>query len=160
MTNEEAERTFAELSRFLNDIGLGWIEDSVQDDIQLGALEEVTESDMPAGEFTSAAKLLQPSYRKTIRKSANFLVRKEYSQKERLTMLIDAIAEVVVHGNDCEASVLAHFRETGGPAAIQFVSERRNVSPVSGLPDEVGRRYEASVKLSSLLEELRADINA
>jgi len=79
---------------FLNELGLGWIEDSVQDDIQLEALEEVTASDMPAGEFTSAAKLLQPSYRKTVRKSANFLVRKEYSQKERLTMLIDAIAAV------------------------------------------------------------------
>ena len=159
MTNEEAKAVFAELAGFLDQIGLRWIADSVQDEIQLGSVVEVNESDMPHAEFKSAEKLVQPSYRRAIRKSAHFLVRSEYSQKERLMMLIDAIEGVVVHGNACEASALAFFRETGGPTAIQFVSERPNTAPISGQIAEI-TQHEKSEKLTALLQELRAYMNS
>lgn len=160
MTNEEAETTFAELTNFLEEFGLRWITDSVQDEIQLGSLVEVEQSGMPAGELKSAEKLVQPSYRRAVRKSANFLVRRDYSQKERLLMLIDTIEGVVVNANACEASVLAQFKETGGPTAIQFVSNRSNVAPILAPNDELVRRHEAGVKLTALLQELRTDINS
>ena len=159
MTNEEAEKTFVELTKILDEVGLRWIADSVQDEIQLGSLVDVNQSDMSPGEFKSASKLVQPSYRKAIRKSANFVVRKEYSQTERLVMLVDAVEHVVIQGNACEESVLAYFKETGGPPGIQFASERPDVPTVSDQASATERRHGMSETLSTLLRELRADVN-
>jgi hypothetical protein len=160
MTSEEAQATFAELTRILNEQGLDWVVDSVRDDIQLGSLVEINQSDMSAVEFKSASELLQPSYRKAIRKSANFLVRKDYSPKEQLILLVDAIEDIVVQANACEDAVLTYFKETDGPPAIRFVSERRPSQSVVTEPAEIGRRSNAVGKLRGLLHELKGEVNS
>lgn len=160
MTNEEAEVAFAELTRILNGQGLGWLVDSVRDDIQLGSLGEINQSDISANEFKSASESLQPSYRRAIRKSTNFLVRKDYSPKEQLILLVDAIEDIVVQANACEDAVLTYFKETGGPLVISFLSETQPGQPNVSEVAEIGSRSDAVRKLSALLHELKGEVNS
>jgi hypothetical protein len=157
MTNDEAEKIFVELTKILDEAGLRWIADSVQDEIQLGSLVEINPSDLPQAELKSATKLVQPAYRNAIRTSAKFLVRREYSQKELLTMLVDAIEEIVIHGNACEDSILAYFSEANGLPAVQFVSDRQASEPIVSETGQIGRRRDAVKSLSAFLHELRAE---
>jgi hypothetical protein len=157
MTEEECIETFQALSTIVEEQGLGWVVEAVEREIQEGVLEEASEKDLTAEGMEPPSIGLAPAYRRSIKKAA-FLVRREFSQRDRVLLLVDALEEVISDAHDIEKDMLHFFGESGGPAKFQFVDLQYPFSRLEESREEMGGRSASVEKLQGLLQALRQEI--
>jgi hypothetical protein len=165
MTTEEINDVFRQLSEILHEVGLAWLEEAVNADINGGAVEIVAESDLPVAEGTDARVLeLRRSVKdfdltppRTRRSEQEFLRSREYSAEEKLLTLIDAIEETVIHASDIETVLGDQFIRKANLKSIAFLDEG-GWQPISLEPSAALPRHQAAENLKRLLVELRTEV--
>ena len=155
MNEDECIEVFRTLNRILEEQGLGWLVEAVAREIQEGIIEEASEKDLAEELFEPSSAELAPAYRRSIRK-AEFLIRREFSHADRLSLLVGAVEEVVSQGNDIEQDLLHFFKESDGPIEFQFADLQSSLILKS--PEQLNRRASAVRQLRELLQELRREI--
>ena len=157
LDEKESIATFEALRTILEEQGLGWLVEAVSREIQEGLIETASEKDLMTGGTKPSNLRLTPEYRRSIRKE-EFLVRREFSQADRLRLLVDSTEDVVTQANNVEQE-LAHFlRESNGPKEFQFGDSNPPIVTVETSRMESGRRTAAVQQLRELLQELRLEI--
>jgi len=113
MTDEECSITFDVLTKTLQDLGFEWVIEQVSDEVARGkSFREKLEID-PGVEGRSVPRSALKGFLTTV----------EYSAKERLLLLIQAIEYVVVNTVDVEVATLDLFQGFGGETVFVFESE-------------------------------------
>jgi len=158
MTDKELIETFGSLISLIQEQGLGWLAEAVSSEIQGGRIEEAESERIYEATLETGPLELGTPYRKSLRK-ARFLVRREFTGRERLSLLVDAIEAAVSDASDVEQHILSSFSESAGPADYAF--EDAAPSPArSEVHLELARsRSSAARGLVSLLNELRREIS-
>ena len=90
MNEKESIETFEALSKILEEQGLRWLVEAVSREIQEGLIEVASEKDLIAEGIEPPFLRLTPEYRRSLRKE-EFLARREFSQTDRLRLLVDAV---------------------------------------------------------------------
>lgn len=157
MNEKESIETFEALSKILEEQGLGWLVEAVSREIQEGLIEIASEKDLMAEGIESSYSRLTPEYRRSIRKE-EFLVRREFSQTDRLRLLVDAVEEVVTQADGMEQGLGHFFGEFDGPKEFHFGDDKPPMVIIETSRMESGRRPAAVRQLRQLLQELRLEI--
>lgn len=157
MDEKESVETFEVLSKILEEQGLRWLVEAVSREIQEGLIETASEKDLMAKGIETPDLRLTPEYRKSIRRE-EFLARREFSQTDRLRLLVNAIEEVVTQANGIELEIAHFFGESGGPTKAQFADNESLIPALEMSSNESGRRAAAVRQLRELLQELRQEI--
>lgn len=176
MLNEgEAREVFVGLDRLLREEGLDWVCDQVQDEMRLGKLERKEVETVKELRSTDAPK--QPSLGKPMGKGRKetLMTVGEFSPRELLRMLIDAMERAVVDTGDLEEEVVAFFSspprqveantdagrsdvEMDSAREIRFVRLDQRRSDIITTPERPLERGDAIRRLRGLIDELRAEI--
>jgi hypothetical protein len=157
MTERECIETFEELRKILEEQGLRWLVEAVTREIQEGLIEIASEKDVMAEGIEPSRFRLTPEYRRSLRKE-EFLVRREFSQTDRLQLLVDAVEEVVTQADGMEHELAQFFEESRGPKEFQFGDKQSPTVIVKTSRVESSRRPAAVRKLRELLQELKQEI--
>jgi len=160
MNNDECKEVFDTLIKMLNDQGLGWVVEQVQEQIRIGKTEEKEIKTLKEARHSPSIFELD-DYRKQLKTGplATFPVAVEYGSEERLQLLIDAIEQVVVNTAQMEESFTSFFEtELPNLRDIRFFSEDGTSSPREINRQSAVIRNEEAKKLKQLLEELRTEI--
>jgi hypothetical protein len=164
MTDEECTVAFTQLAQLLDSIGLGWARAQVEDHISLGLLHPVRVServvyqlDLDSAEHRvargDASSFDEPiSYRG---RGPEFTRATAYTPQERLSLLLDAIEQVIVKTAEMERDAAVSFADVLGADGIKF--ETRDVITT---PEESRQpaRIELLERLATLLMTLRKAI--
>jgi hypothetical protein len=129
---KESVETFEVLSKILEEQGLRWLVEAVSREIQEGLIETASEKDLMAKGIETPDLRLTPEYRKSIRRE-EFLARREFSQTDRLRLLVNAIEEVVTQANGIELEIAHFFGESDGPTKAQF-GDKESLIPILRCP--------------------------
>jgi len=157
MDEKESIETFEALSKILEERGLRWLVEAVSREIQEGLIEVASEKDLMAEGAETPYLRLTPEYRRSIRKE-EFLARREFSQTERLRLLVDAVEEVVTQANGIELEIAHFLGEFTGPTRFQFGEKQSPIAILETSGNELGRRPAAVRQLRELLQELKREI--
>jgi hypothetical protein len=162
MNNEDYNIIFSALSEVLRQKEMHWVLDQVNEQIRLGKTESKEIS--PRDEDHRQNILLDVSARpRTIRgrarKKEEFLVTTEYTPKERLLLLIDAIEQAVVNTNRMVHDTLEFTHAEFNIDEITFYSEEEQKLKTFQTGEfEINARQ--IMHLKDLLEKLRSQVNA
>lgn len=159
LTESECIEVFKELSKILEEGGLGWLVEAVSQEIDEGIIEEASEEDFKRDFFESPPStelVIAPAYRRSIKK-AEFLVRREFTYGDQLRLLVDAVEEVVSQGSNIEKDLVLFFKESKGPREFEFADERSS-SRIKPEDPQFDLRSSAVQRLHALLRELREEI--
>lgn len=144
--------------------GLIWITDQVFEEIRLGKTE-ITEVELFEGSSVQSAVQSVFSDMGTHRiksrrsKKEAFLKTREYTSKERLLILIDAIEHAVVNTSLMVHETVEYFGEEHRIQAITFYSEEDQTFKTFTKSDG-DQRLSSSLHLKTLLGQLRRQISA
>jgi hypothetical protein len=159
LTESECIEVFKELSKIIEEEGLGWLVESVAQEIDEGIIEEASEEDFKRDLFESppsAQLVIAPAYRRSIKK-AEFLVRREFTYGNQLRLLVDAVEEVVSQGSNIEKDLVLFLKESEGPREFEF-ADPRSSSRIKPQVRQFDLRSSAVQQLHALLQELREEI--
>jgi len=157
MNEKESIEIFEALSKILEERGLRWLVEAVSREIQEGLIETASEKDLMAEGIEPSYSRLTPEYRRSIRKE-EFLVRREFSQTDRLRLLVDAVEDVVTQADGMEQGLAHFFREFDGPKEFQFGDNKSPIVTIETSRMESSQRPAAVQQLRRLLQELRQEI--
>lgn len=162
MNDEDFNTIFFALSEVLRQKEMHWVLDQVNEQIRLGKTESKEIS--PQDEDYRQSSLLDVGARpRTLRgrarKKEEFLVTTEYTPKERLLLLIDAIEQAVVNTNRMVHDTLEFTHEGFNIDEITFYSEEEQ-KPKTFRTGEFEANARQITYLKDLLEKLRNQINA
>jgi hypothetical protein len=161
MNDEDFNTIFSALSEVLRQKEMHWVLDQVNEQIRLGKTESKEIS--PDEDYRQSSLLdvgARPRARRGgARKKEEFLVTTEYTPKEKLLLLIDAIEQAVVNTNRMVHVTLEFTHEEFNIDEISFYSEEDQKSKTFRAEEfEVNARQ--IMYLKDLLEKLRSQINA
>lgn len=157
MNEKESIETFEALSKILEERGFRWLVEAVSREIQEGLIEIASEKDLMAEGIEPSFSQLTPEYRRSIRRE-EFLVRREFSQTDRLRLLVDAVEEVVTQADGMEQGLVHFFGEFDGPKEFQFGDNKSPIVAIGTSRMESSQRPPAVQQLRRLLQELRQEI--
>jgi hypothetical protein len=161
MNDKECDEVYQRLTDMVNQIGLEWVIAQVAEQIRLWKTVE-KEIETLRETRTERTLFTVNEYRSEFRKGpkATFPVTVEYSSRERLSLLIDAIEQAVVNTADMEHHLLNFFDKATEKwdGVIQFYSEEPDIRPRSIDKRVSASRLESSRRLRQLLDNLRQEI--
>ncbi len=162
MNDQDYSELYDTLSNILRDKELVWVLDQVSEQIRLGKTESKEifpeeegrqQNPLPGVE----SRLQAPRGRR--RKKEEFLVSTEYTPKEKLILLIDAIEQSVVNTNRMVYETLDFVQAKFGIRTIVFYSAE-NQREKEFTSHDFNESTQRITRLMGLLEELRRRINA
>ena len=164
MNEEESGQWRDRLSEVLSQYRLQWVLEQVTQNIRLGntSEEEVptsteTEPRPTTGTLSDLLVPVWPPARRSGRR-ARFVASREYSPKEMLKILIEAIERAVVDTAEMEAEMLKQFENDGTRYQIVIVRDDQVLMRLRVAPTDAISRAGSASRLRDLLRELRAQI--
>jgi hypothetical protein len=162
MNNTECNELYEQLIDILNQNNLAWVVSQVADQVRLGkTVEKEIETLQESRERRAVSLFPTDEFSANLKKGprATFPITVEYQPCERLLLLINAMEQAVVHTAEMEHHLFTHMEvEAPNLRAIQFVSEEPESQPTILERDKMTIRYESSLTLKALIEELRKEI--
>jgi hypothetical protein len=157
MTDQQCNAYFEALSQFVSSRGLGWVITQVQEHIRFGRLET---RKIKAGADQKSDEIVFRAARREPLKSEEFSSTREYSPKEQLKLLIDALERALIVTAEMEA-VLVDKMLTGDRSLGAIVLIRTDVAnrePLMLSRMESSERAKSAHLLGKLLADLRETI--
>ncbi len=103
----DVKKNYALIDKYLREKGLSWVCDQVKEEIETGKLvEERISTLQERGHLKSKSFYYQPEFKKS--QPADFTRRHDYSDAEKLTLLLEAIKRAVFDVTVMEAEI-SHF---------------------------------------------------
>lgn len=162
MDDKDYNDIFSALADVLRQKEMLWVLDQVNEQIRLGKTEskEISPQDEDYRQSTLLDIGPRPkTTRGRARKKEEFLVTTEYTPKEKLLLLIDAIEQAVVNTNRMVHDTLEFTHEEFTIDEITFYSEENQKSKTFSTSEFEEKDREIAY-LKGLLEKLRNQVNA
>ena len=162
MDDEDYNDIFSALSDVLREKEMLWVLDQVNEQIRLGKTESkeiASQEDDRRQSPLPGIGTMQRMPRGRARKKEEFLVTTEYTAKEKLLLLIDAIEQAVVNTSKMVHDTLEFTHEEFNIDEITFYSEENQQSKTFS-SDEFAVKDRQVAHLKDLLEKLRNQVNA
>jgi hypothetical protein len=160
MNAEDYNELFHALSGTLREKGMVWVIDQVNEQIRLGKTESKEIAPDEDYRQTSLPDFVpRPRTRGRARKKEEFLVTTEYTSKEKLLLLIDAIEQAVVNTSTMVHETLEFTHKEFKIDSVSFYSvedQREKTFSQAEFTGEDG----PILRLERLLAELRTQIDA
>ena len=157
MNQEEIRRVNSRLRSIAREHNLGWVIDQVDEEILTGKLTQTEATTYK--ESSEQGSFFGHSFRPGSK--TNLLTSIEYSDEEKLKLLLDATEQAAVNVTFMAHETVTLLAELPGAedlSDIKFLSED-NEEDLSISLREVSARRESAGRLSELLRELRARID-
>lgn len=152
MNENELTRLYQSLTKILEAHNLSWVIDQVNEQVLLGKTEEIEIlDDRQLLLFEANAR----NRRRRKKERASFLKTREYFEKEKVLLLIDAIEQSVINTGLMIYDVIEYFDKEAGVRTVAFYSEGYEKIFVT---DDLNIFF--IWKLKKLLDQLRSQINA
>ncbi len=160
MDEKVYDKIYQGLINILNKNHLPWVVDQVVEEIHLGILEDQPVNIKTFEEIPPRSKKNASDHPvlKQSRRSADFLTIRQYTSKERVLLLLDAMKRITA-----DRTLMANeiFNLLSSPDQqideIKFIDERTNETFVVRR-QEVSSRLEGVKELAEVLEQLRKEI--
>jgi hypothetical protein len=131
MTEEQCAETYDILADLLRRSNLAWVMDQVDADVRVGKLIEKPIREISARHTARniAFELVDAPEPQRRGRSGSIRQRVEYSNRERLQVLIEAIEHAVLHTADLEEAALKLMANTHSSLQIAFEPDGSNEPP-------------------------------
>src|SRR5262249_1302237 len=162
MTEEQGAETYDLLANLLRRSNLEWVMDQVDADVRVGKLVEksIREISTNHTERTSSFDRIETFEPQSRVSSGAIRQRVEYSNRERLLVLIEAIAHAVLHTAELEEATLKLMANTHASLQIVFEPDGSNERPFSVDQADTSSRQQFRNDLRQALNQLKARIDA
>src|SRR5262249_32484122 len=159
MDDNERKEIFDRFVAILNQSGLGWIVEQVNEQIHIGKTifnVEVDTVRRPKATEVTVFGLEPDATTSELRRGpkAEFPTTIEYNERERLTLLLDGIAQAK-NALEMEDKVLADINTFGFLGELVFYSEESGVTDRIMSPDAVAARRQPLSQFVELINRLR-----
>jgi len=162
MTEEQCAETYDLLANLLRRSNLEWVMDQVDADVRVGKLVEksIREISTRHTERSVAFELIETFEPQRRVRSGSIRQRVEYSNRERLLVLIEAIEHAVLHTAELEEATLKLMANTHASLQIVFDPDGSNERPCSVDQAATSSRQQFRNDLRQALNQLKARIDA
>jgi hypothetical protein len=161
MNEQEMIKLNADLQRMLNDLGLGWINEQVNEQVRAGKI--VTKEVQMFKEVDAEQLSLAGSYRPSGRPQQMIGV-EPYTPEEQLQMLLDAIEKSMTDVAAMKEEIASFFRGQDSeqqPAPSQIVLDQvEGQGTITLSLEENVDEERLTQQLHRLIAQLRAEINS
>jgi hypothetical protein len=161
LTDDETREALSSLSGTARDYGLAWVLDQVEEKVALG---KVTEKRLSPRRYQAA--LIEESAevgrgtRDRGSTPATFVVSEEYSSREQLSILIDALLLAVPTLHDIGAYTLGNLQGDASMDFVIFAPEVPTRQPYLLEARAISERRDAGQQLRELLHELKRELRS
>jgi hypothetical protein len=158
LTEAEARTAFEQISGVLREFGLGWVVTQVEEKIALG---KVQTRKLPAREPVELfdgfweVREAQEVRGAAAKNSALFAVAQQYTDQERLDILLDSIILAIPTIQEVAEQTFANLAEFGPQERLVFEPEAQVRESFELERGELRSRREAAGMLLRLIDELR-----
>jgi hypothetical protein len=162
MTEEQCAETYNILANLLRRSNLEWVMDQVDADVRVGKLvakpiREISARHIARSVAFELVETFEPQRRG---RSGSIRQRVEYSNRERLQVLIEAIEHAVLHIADLEEATLKLMANTHSSLQIVFEPDGSNERPFKVDWADINSRQQFRNNLRQALNQLKAQIDA
>jgi hypothetical protein len=162
MTEEQCAEAYDILANLLRRLDLAWVMDQVDADVRVGKLIEKSIREISARHTAGsiAFELVEAPEPQRRGRSGSIRQRVEYSNRERLQILIEAIEHAVLHTADMEEAALKLIANTHSSLQIAFEPDGSNERPfrIGQANIDSGRQFRN--ELRQALSQLKDQISA
>jgi hypothetical protein len=162
MREEELTEIYTEIARTLEALELGWVVDQVSEQVRLGRTESTKIRTLQESLDREASQRLLPSSPRAMRSGpkAIFTAAVDYSPRDSLILLLDAVEQAVVVTAEMEHEIIQFFPkgEEGSSPKIAFESEEVDQRRFVLTAESTASRRDYAQALKRLLEELRREV--
>lgn len=160
MNEEENNIVYESLLKILQDQGLEWVSEQVEEQVRLGKTidKEVETLKEPRRSSQMSMFVSEYEHRYTRGPKAKFPVRVKYEPGERLNLLISAIKEAVVNTSEMEIHLFKSLDEEETYSSIDFAPEEGG-EIISITRKSAHERHQNCMRLLELLMTLGGEIN-
>jgi hypothetical protein len=161
MNEQESIHAFDRLTKILNENGLGWVTEQVNEQIRNGKTIQREIETLKEGKEMPLFATFDDYPRKLTRgPKATFPVTVEYQPSERLELLIDAIRQSIVDTADMEHNLVSFTEKADEtPKKFLFYSDEPNSEPILISAETIRLRHINSKRLNELLTSLQREIS-
>jgi hypothetical protein len=163
MTDEECGEVYEVLSAYISNAGLQWVIEQVDEAIILGRLVDVPIKEQGSARTATYAIVQEATAPDALNKRSKpkYIQQiKDYTNCERLTMLLDALELAIVRSDALEQAVFKLLSPAQENIRIEFVPERRNDRGFILEKPETDRLAPLRTELFDKIERLKKEINA
>ena len=159
LSTKDVEMTYEALTRAAQENQLGWVQEEVAEKIALGKTT-TTKVSTKASQETSGADRWSLAETGADKRggAATFITAVEYSPRERLLLLIDALLIAVPAAHQVAQQTLVGMRKFGHVDAIAFVPDLPDSQPKELRVGDLARHSEAVEAVERLLKELKDEL--
>lgn len=161
MNEQESIHAFERLTKILNDNGLGWVTEQVNEQIRIGkTIQREIETLKEGKEMPLFATFGDYSSKLTKGPKVTFPVTVEYQPSERLELLINATRQSIVDTADMEYHLVSFSEKVDEtPKEFLFYADESNSEPKLISAETARLRHINSKRLNELLTSLQQEIH-
>jgi hypothetical protein len=146
---------FDSIGEFLGRHGLGWVVNQVAEQVRIGRTV-LTEVDTLKRGTQEELGFSVTAFKKGPR--ARFMATAEYSAKEKLLLLLDAVQQTVIITNEMASQVLDTMTKTIGASELVFYSEELGQDVLVLDHNKIAPVQQGVSELRDLLGKLRDEV--
>jgi hypothetical protein len=162
MTEEQCAECYNFLINLLRDLNFSWVVQQVEAAIRVGSLSEKPIREISAGHAVEGIgfEVIEPTEPQRRGRSKSIIQRVEYSDRERLRILIGAVEHAIVHTTDLQEATLKLLGDNQGSSQITFEPDGSDEYPFRIDLLDVNARRQAQNILKQTLNQLKIEIDA
>ena len=161
-TGPKGQNALKWTAMLLRDSNLEWVMNQVDADVRVGKLVEkpIREISARHTERSVAFELVEAPDPQRRGRSGSIRQRVEYSNRERLQMIIEAIEHAILHTADLEEATPKLMNNTKSSLQIAFEPDGSNERPFRVDQADINSRWQFRNHLQQALNQLKAQIDA
>jgi hypothetical protein len=162
MTEEQCAETYNILAKLLRDSNLEWVMDQIDAEVRVGKLLEkpIREISVGYANRNVAFELVEATEPQRRGRSGSIRQRVEYSNRERLQVMIEAIEHAILHIADLEEATLKLMHNGDPSIQIAFEPDGSNERPFRVNQADINSRRQFLNQLRQALNQLKVQIHA
>jgi len=137
---------------YLKKEGLSWIFEQVKEQIEIGKFAEQKISTLREDYRRGTDLFGKGSFQRS--QPAEFVKRNEYSEKEKLILLIEALGRAIIEPLLMEEKVVEFFKDYSQEVKLCATAEEVKTVSTKRLPEEFERARSAGAALDKLVREI------
>jgi hypothetical protein len=158
MDNEQCREIYQQLIRILERENLDWVIDLATEDIDSGKVLKQKQNSQENVQMSLLEQ--QENLTTSVSERGTNVVIREYTEKEKLRILIDIIKQTIVDTTLMESRVISFFQNSeyfmDMSAEIRFASNRQETFSLS--LDNIFKREKKAYELLDFLQELKKEV--
>jgi hypothetical protein len=162
MTEEQCAESYNFLINLLRDLNFSWVIQQVEAAIRVGLLIEKPIREISPGHTAEGVgfEVIEPTEPQHRGRSKSIIQRVEYSDRERLQILIDAIEHAILYTTDLQEATLKLMGDNQRSSEIAFEPDGSDEYPFRINLLDVNTKRQAQNVLKQALDQLKTEVDA